>query len=78
MLFDVFQCMKNVLAQLDTVDKSTVSKNISRTTVRHEVAFKPGNPMNRCFLFVFFMMHQLHHLQSKHETERKMVNTDCL
>lgn len=56
MLFDVFQCMKNVLAQLDTVDNSTVSRNINSTTVKHDVAFSPGNAMNRCFLFVFFMM----------------------
>lgn len=56
MLFDVFQCMKYVLAQLDTVDNNTVSKNMNRTTVKHDVALNPGNPMNRCFLVAFFMM----------------------
>lgn len=47
MLFVVFQCMKNVLAQFDTVDNSTVSKHINSITVRHDVALNPGSPTNR-------------------------------
>lgn len=57
MLFVVFQCMKNVLAQVDTVDSSTVSKHIKSTMVKHEVAFNPGSPTSRCLrLFVIMLL----------------------
>lgn len=56
MLFVVFQCMKNVLAQFDTVDSSTVSKHINRTTVKHDVAFNPGSPTKRCRLVLVIML----------------------
>lgn len=62
MLFDVFQCIKNVLAQFDTVDSSTVSRNIKRTTVKHDVAFSPGSPIKRCFLVVFILILAIDHL----------------
>lgn len=65
MLFDVFQCMKNVLAQFDTVDRSTVSRKMSRTTVKHDVAFNPGNPIKRCFLVVLMLILANNHLQTK-------------
>lgn len=57
MLLVVFQCIKNVLAQFDTVDSNTVSRHINNTTVKQDVAFSPGNATNRC-LFVVFMMPQ--------------------
>lgn len=65
MLFDVFQCIKNVLAQFDTVDSSTVSRKMSRTTVKHDVAFSPGSPIKRCFLVVFMVISAMNHLQLK-------------
>ena len=55
MLFVVFQCIKNVLAQFETVESNTVSKHIKSTTVRHDVAFNPGTATNRCFR-VFVIM----------------------
>lgn len=35
------------MAQLDTVDRSTVSRQINKTTVRHDVALNPGKTTNR-------------------------------
>lgn len=63
MLFDVFQCIKNVLAQFDTVDNSTVSRKISRTTVKHDVALSPGSPIKCCFLVVFMLFSAINHLR---------------
>lgn len=63
MLFDVFQCIKNVLAQFDTVESSTVSRKMSRTTVKHDVAFNPGSPIKRCFLVVLMLISANNYLQ---------------
>lgn len=75
MLFDVFQCIKNVLAQFDTVDNRTVSRKINKTTVKHDVAFSPGSPIKRCFLVVFMLFSTINHLQNKHkQKEIALIN----
>lgn len=71
MLFDVFQCIKNVLAQFDTVESNTVSRKMSRTTVKHDVAFSPGSPIKRCFLVVFMFVLAIYHLKFK--KKRKII-----
>lgn len=76
MLFDVFQCMKKVLAQFDTVDSSTVSRKISRTTVKHDVAFSPGSPIKRCFLVVFML--KMFSYEPSENIQEKKIFTDLI
>lgn len=42
--FDVFQCTVNDLVQSLTVDSRTVSKHMSRTSVRHDVILVHDTP----------------------------------
>lgn len=42
--FDVFQCTVNDLVQSLTVDSKTVSKHMSRTSVRHDVILVHDTP----------------------------------
>lgn len=42
--FDVFQCTVNDLVQSLTVDSNTVSKHMSRTSVRHDVILAHDAP----------------------------------
>lgn len=45
--FDVFQCTVNDLVQSLTVDSNTVSKHMSRTSVRHDVILAQDTPPPR-------------------------------
>lgn len=42
--FDVFQCTVNDFVQSLTVDSNTVSKHMSRTSVRHDVILANDTP----------------------------------
>jgi hypothetical protein len=54
------------LAQFDTVDRSTVSRQINKTTVRHDVALNPGKTTNRGRLgFVIMLVITPHSLEQK-------------